>query len=65
MSSAGTYAEKAVDWAYNRNEKGTRRVYEVKPTGDVEEDPKDMHSAYRSKSPWKVTRRVPVSEWDK
>lgn len=64
-SHAGTYAEKAVDWAYNRGESGTRRVYEVQPPSHIEEDPKDPHASYRSQSPWKVVRRVPVSEWDR
>lgn len=64
-SHAGTYADKAVDRAYNRGGRGTRRVYEVKPTGDVERDPRDPHSSYRSAAPWRIARRVPVAEWDR
>lgn len=68
QSHAGEYAQLALDWAYNRRQGHgkSRRVYEVQPTGPIEADPDDTTTdAYRSTSPWKVTRRVPVSEWDK
>lgn len=64
LPSASTYAEHALDWAYNRDagHGKTSRVYQVEPTGDYEPDPDDTNQAYRTQSSWRVTRRVPASE---
>lgn len=42
---------------------GTERVYQVEPTGEHEEDPKQQYG-YRSRSPYRVIRRVPRSEFN-
>lgn len=43
---------------------GTERVYEVEPTGNEEPDP-DETNGYRSRSPYRVIRRIPRKEWDR
>lgn len=64
LRRAGEYAALAQDWAYNRNERKTSRVYEVEPTGHYESDPDDpVTDAYRTQASWRVKRRVPASEW--
>jgi hypothetical protein len=63
LHKAGEYAQLAQDWAYNGNRRASRRVYEVEPTGHYEQDPTEP-LGYQSRSPWRVKRRVPASEWN-
>ena len=65
-STAGRYADTALNAAYNRN-RGygrSRRVYEVAPLGEHEPDPKESNGV-RSKEGFRVIRRVPAREWQK
>jgi hypothetical protein len=65
-STAGIYAERALDRAYDRNQGygKSRRVYEVAPLGEHEPDPKEPNGV-RSREGFRVKRRVPASEWNR
>lgn len=68
LGTAASYAEKAQNIAVSRHgARPSQRVYEVRPTGGVEDDPAESagEGAVRSRNPWKVVRRVPASEWRK
>lgn len=62
--TAAIYADRALDAAYNRGRgyKAARRVYEVAPLGEHEDDPKEPNGV-RSQAGFRVVRRMPTSEW--
>jgi Rifampin ADP-ribosyl transferase len=62
--TAAIYADRALDAAYDRGrgQGRSRRVYEVAPLGDHEQDPKEENGV-RSQAGFRVVRRLPASEW--